>query len=135
LKHKKKIKYFFFRLFPLFWAVLIAVLSLLPESEVDKVWFDFFIPIDKIAHFVLYAVLSFSSLIVLKLLNFKKLSWSFVVIWAVIFYGIVIEFLQELNMIGRHASLGDVLADVAGVLAGVLLYLFIRNSKILSFNY
>jgi len=132
LKNSKKLKYFFFKIFPLSWAFLIAVLSLLPESEVDKVWFDFFIPLDKMAHFVMYSVLTFFALIYVKTLNLPFKTWSLIIVCSVFIYGIVIEFLQELDFIGRNASFNDVLADLSGVIAGILLFYFSRNLKFFS---
>jgi len=129
LKNKTAIFKIFIKGFPFFWITIIAILSLLPDKEVDKVWFDFIIPPDKIAHFVLYAILSFSLLFNFLVIGEKILSARLVLYIALfsISYGILLEFLQELDIVNRNASFYDVLANLSGILFGITVYFFVKN--------
>ena len=46
-----------------------------------------------------------------------------------IFYGILIEFLQETCTTTRHADLFDVLANLTGATIALLVFVFIKKSK------
>jgi len=136
LKNKHKFIRFLITGFPFFWALLIAFLSLMPESVAEKWWFDFFIPADKIAHFIIYFVFTFS---IILAINFENLRFSLPLqITAVavisILYGILMEILQKTAAIGRSANLSDVLADSTGVFAGILLFFVLRKNLLIIKN-
>ena len=72
---------------------------------------------DKAIHFVMFAVLSSSVFVALgKTGTIRKYKWYAGL--ALLLYGIGLEFAQDMWLVGREASWGDILADGTGVLAG-----------------
>ena len=74
---------------------------------------------DKIAHVVVYAMLSLAFLFALS--DKKYISWRSRVFYTLIFclvYGVSDEFHQSF-IIGRYTSFTDLVADGAGALAGI----------------
>jgi len=86
----------------------VALVSLMPAPDIGVS--------DKLSHLVTYFFLSgwFSLLAV----NRTALGWTFI---GLVGYGILIELLQGMTAY-RYPEWGDVLANGAGVLAGILLY-------------
>jgi VanZ family protein len=112
-------KVFFFLTF--FWAGIIAFFCLVDSSEIPKVNISIE-NLDKLVHIFFHFVLT-----TLLYLFFKKLFNSDnkikpVVISIIIslFFGIIIEILQESLTITRHADLFDVLANLFGAVLSVL---------------
>ena len=103
----------------------ITVLSLMPPRT------NLTIPTnDKVGHFIAYAVFSLNVLFLGK--NIKQYTISVILILA---YGILIEFLQ--SFVGRETSFYDFLANSAGVIIGIWLFLLFRkaiNQILLKFN-
>ncbi|MDH3632602.1 MAG: VanZ family protein [Gammaproteobacteria bacterium] len=86
----------------------VAVLSLMPSPDIGVS--------DKLSHLVTYFFLSgwFSLLVV----NRISLGW---IVIGLVGYGMLIELLQGMTAY-RYPEWGDVLANGAGVLAGILFY-------------
>ncbi len=86
----------------------VAVLSLMPSPDIGVS--------DKLSHLVTYFILSgwFS------LLAVNRISLGWIVI-GLVGYGMLIELLQGMTVY-RYPEWGDVLANGAGVVAGILLY-------------
>ena len=70
--------------------------------------------IDKIEHFAAFAVLAILA----------RGAWSDVRPWGIgvslLIYGVLIETIQAAPILMRTASVGDVIADLAGILGGLL---------------
>lgn len=123
-------KYILF-LIALFWAGVIAYFCLVKSSDLPIVN----IPnVDKCIHTFFHFVFTFVwFLFFRKQLKFKydlrplllSLLFSFV-------FGIVIEILQELFTITRHADVSDVLANLIGAILAVLSVLICKKLNILS---
>lgn len=91
--------------------LVITVLSLMPPKS------DIRIPTnDKVGHFIAYTVFSLNVCLLFQVIN-KKL---FLVLFAMILYGVVIEILQ--GYVGRTCSFYDFLANTSGVLIGLGLF-------------
>ena len=91
----------------IFCTILILVLSLaneVPQPEGVKIN-------DKIGHTFAYLSMSFFWLMYAKLVNYKLL----IVALSCVFYGIVIEVLQETLTTTRTGSVLDVMANIVGV--------------------
>ena len=93
----------------LLWLLLICLVaygSVMPSIAPPNKWH-----LDKFMHFgANYAIALFP-------LYLCRSRWSsYCTIMAVIMFGIAIEIIQQ-NIPGREASVGDVLANIAGVLA------------------
>jgi VanZ family protein len=117
----RKLRYF---LPAVFYYILIFILS----SQA----YDIPLPgrgFDKIAHFIEFSLLGFF----LSLGYFNTLSYPLVVKSALVFLtGLPLGFLDELHqrfVPGRTSALADVLADGAGIIAGILIYLWLARRK------
>lgn len=112
-------------------AVIIFYLCcLIPTNDIPDVEFDFFIPTDKIVHFLMYFGLSIvasfnyiydrkGKIIILKLVAFAIL--------VPIVYGGLIEILQAEYFTGRSGDWYDFLADVLGSLSTLPFSLWFRH--------
>ncbi|MBC8343344.1 MAG: VanZ family protein [Bacteroidetes bacterium] len=108
------------------WIVVITVLSLIPSSGIDKIWFEFIVEPDKIAHFILYAIFAFFVFYGKNWTNASILrnnkTWIFVVL-GVFLYSIILELLQSTQWINRNASFSDIIANMLGFFVGILLFI------------
>ena len=108
------------------YSVFISILFLLPTKEIPKL-FDTFIPIDKLVHVSIFLVLTFLWLLyVNSILNDTKPIVLLFILIASLFYGILIEVIQELYVSSRGAEVLDVIADLLGTSLGLL---FFKNYK------
>ncbi len=92
------------------YVLIVATLSLIPGSG------ESYAHLDKIGHFIMYAVMSAAVFPVFH----SKQTRLFAVIFCILL-GIILEGLQTF-IPGRYCSLADAIADILGVIAGVLLY-------------
>lgn len=116
---------------PMIIAVIIFYLCcLIPTNDIPDMEFDFFIPTDKIVHFLMYFGLSIvaslnyiydkkGKIIILKLVAFAVL--------VPIIYGGLIEILQAEYFTERSGDWYDFLADVSGSLATLPFSLWFRR--------
>ena len=104
--------------------ILIAVLCFLPGDTTNKVRF-FNIPhFDKLVHFGMYFLFSLALFFDLKKNSqLQKKQIFFVILILSIIIGGSIEIIQNYFIPGRSGDWFDLLADVAGSLGFVLLYL------------
>ncbi|MFY0638885.1 MAG: VanZ family protein [Maricaulis maris] len=96
---------------------LITNLALTPSLATPATMFG----LDKLQHAVAFLVL-------MLVARISIVSWPLWVhaLWLAA-YGATIELLQAMGDGGRTASLADFLADLAGILLGVLAILFVRR--------
>jgi VanZ family protein len=124
-----KSKFYFLPSF--IWGILILIACGLPSYDVEKVSVINFPEIDKVAHFTFHFGLI--SLILwgkskLNLLNsFKSYLLPALLVF---FYGVIIEILQYLIFIGRSASVFDEMANTAGLVCGILFFVYVYNRYI-----
>ncbi|WP_394340532.1 VanZ family protein [Mangrovibacterium diazotrophicum] len=98
----------------------------MPASDLPKV--ERIPNLDKIVHFTLYFVLSVSELITIKLQK-TKINSAFVIIGF--FLGsFLIEVLQGILPFNRSFSMLDLVANLSGLLGGLLFYRFVISEKI-----
>ena len=106
-----------------FWALLIAVLVLLPGQNLPKLSESIF-SIDKLVHAFLFAGLAFLMIVgfskqsAYPLLRNKALPYAFIL---AISYAILVEGLQLLSL-DRMFEMLDMVANIGGVFAGFLLF-------------
>lgn len=109
----------------IFWVIFILVLSTITVPEFDVP--DIFFSVDKIAHFLVYGILSL--LIILPLRFRTKPASPFkAIIIALTFsaaYGIIIEVYQK--FVGRFMEFYDALANVIGSVLACLVYLAVYS--------
>jgi len=105
------------------WTAIILVLVGIPGNQIPKVsdWMDVFQP-DKIIHVFIFAPFSWlwSKHFMLRT-NSKKKG---IIISAVfgILYAISTEIMQFYVFIGRNGNLADAIADIIGVLVGLVIF-------------
>jgi len=111
------LRYSFF--FSIIWAITIAVLSLIPGKNLPSVGIDY---IDKVGHFVVYAILAFFIYHAAVNAKFKT-----PILWCIIIpilYGIIMEFLQGYLSEVRHADAYDALFNGLGaIFVGLTMFL------------
>lgn len=121
---------FFRRWLPLIvWIVVIFGLSSIPDVVEDRP--ELPTGIDKFAHFFEYAILAF---VLHRGLRYGRKRSGPLLIFAIIACGLAVGFLDELYQTaipGREASTGDIVADIAGVIAGTALALIVEKRKLL----
>lgn len=109
------------------YSVFITIIFLLPTKEIPKL-FDTFIPIDKLVHVFIFLVLTFLWLLyVNSILNDTKPTVLFFILVACLFYGILIEVIQELYVSSRGAEVQDIIADLLGASLGLLFFSNYKN--------
>ena len=99
------------------WAFFILVLSLSHIDTSDPLE-EFFIPhSDKLVHIFLYTVFSF-----ILLLENKKSKGIFIRLPFALFYGILMELFQHYLTTHRSMEIYDILANLSGIIIGMLFY-------------
>jgi VanZ family protein len=108
-------------------ALIIMYLSMANAHTFDKVPIN--IPnFDKFVHFGMY--FSFMSVIIFE--NRKAIKSTgilFLIALIPFFYGIIIEILQSTLTITRTGSIYDAMANFAGILVSILLWLWFKSAK------
>lgn len=113
------------------WGILIFILSSFPGDDIPKSFIINLPFADKIIHFFLYFLLVI--LILLgslrkskTTLTIRKFLFAF---FISLFYGILLEFLQEVMFIMRGADLLDIAANTAGSFIGLLTFYYVIERR------
>lgn len=106
------------------WLLIISVLFFLPGSALPKEP-PFGIPyFDKYVHFSFFALLLF----LFRFYYGPALRYSYLLFALSFCYGLGVEMVQHYFIANRSFDLGDVVADMAGAVAGILIWLrYIKN--------
>lgn len=106
------------------WNLIILILSLMPSDGIpDSKWWQF--PhIDKVVHFIMYAILTFLILQKNHIMfgKFKQINVLALTFFYVFFMGFFIEILQNSFLIGRNFDIFDVVANTAGLVSALITY-------------
>jgi VanZ family protein len=105
----------------LIYLVLIILLSLLPTSNLPDI--PFFSGEDKWIHFCMYMGLGFVACWSLDMRG-KRMPSLYMLLAGVFAWGVLMEILQRLMSNGRGMELLDMLANLAGAVAGLIVYRF-----------
>jgi VanZ family protein len=98
------------------YVLAVVVASLVPARSVVTPG-----PLDKVGHFIAYAMMVYLGLVV-----FKSRRASILVVLFSLTLGIVLEFLQSF-ISGRDSSIADGMANLIGVIFGAGVYLIIND--------
>ncbi|MEX1191618.1 MAG: VanZ family protein [Brumimicrobium sp.] len=106
------------------WTILVIILSLSPSSQLggNEISFEGF---DKIAHFVMYSLLTLFWITGLKRQNKSKnlRAKAFLIVTVSAFVlSLILELLQEFFVISRYFEGLDLIANGFGCIFGVLLF-------------
>lgn len=111
--------------FSILTAFIIMYLSMTNSDTFDKVPIINIPNIDKIIHFGMYFGLT--SVLILENKKALRGAYSLILIALIaFFYGILIEFMQAAFTVTRTGNIYDALADLAGILASILLWLWLK---------
>jgi VanZ family protein len=114
------------------WSVLVLFVSLIPGNEIPEFEVGF-LHIDKLAHAILFAGLSFFWFFGLKKGGISKivsLNTEGVVSFSVFIYGFAIELIQHYFITDRHFDIYDVLANGVGVVLGYTFFYLVIYKRI-----
>ena len=115
-------------IFTILVALIIMYLSLANSHTFDKIPLVDVPDFDKVVHLGMYFGLM--SVIILENRKTLKSPVHLFLIGAIpLFYGILMEILQSTLTVTRSGSIYDALADAAGVLLSILLWLWIKRVK------
>lgn len=110
---------------PTLWALAILILCGWPGDQLPEITFWQWLRWDKIAHLVLFGIQSFLLLRAFSINN-NNVQVSRQAVWLsislTIFYGILVEILQEVVFLNRNGDSRDALANALGALSGLLAY-------------
>lgn len=117
------------------WSLIILALVGIPGTKLPQAtdWLELFHP-DKLMHIALFAPFSFLWAInILQKSNSIKKS---IIISSVFgtFYAILTELMQLYVFIGRSANAPDAIADIIGVLFGLVVFYYYSIKKYLKIN-
>lgn len=115
--------------FTIILGFLIILLSLLPSSSFPSnpvtAWRGF----DKLIHFSMYAVLSFTIFFEMRCSSRCLIKYAITGV-AILAFSSLLEFFQLLfYSLHRSAELLDFVANLLGILSGLALYIFYRSIK------
>jgi len=116
------------------WAIFIAFATLTPGESMPEVDFWDFANADKLAHFGVFAILSF-----LMVKGFSKQALflrlksnaMILTLLTTVLYGGLIEYAQSF-IPGRSIEFNDMLANGLGSMLGVITYFFLKKNKFFS---
>lgn len=80
---------------------------------------------DKIVHGIMYGILSFTMLQFLTKTRVRQ-PVIYVVLFCIIL-GITIEILQDTKFINRDFEIADIIANIIGTFAGIVISKFLKN--------
>lgn len=115
-------------IFSILVALIIMYLSLTSSHTFDKVPFINIPNIDKVVHFGMYFGLM-SAIILENRKNIKSAGHLFLIGLIPLSYGILMEIFQSTLTTTRTGSVYDALANGAGILVSILLWLWISPLK------
>lgn len=115
------------------WAVMILFLTGIPGTYFPKVtsFWEWLSP-DKIIHIFIFGVQSFLLLITFRiqyLSGLQRLVYISILVSITILFALLTEILQVYVFVGRHGNVYDFIADVVGILVGLLAYILLDKKK------
>ena len=111
---------------PLLWLAIICYGVYLPAGQLPKNTFMNIPHFDKIVHFVLFFVLCLLLFKPLKYLKFNHIVYSPLVS---LILAALIELTQQWLSSSRHTNINDFIANVAGILAALVIYSFLISDR------
>lgn len=107
---------------PVFWATIIAILSLIPPSEIKVPGFVFQ---DKIGHVAAYGLLAW--LTIWSVSKSAAKVKPVYLLFIVILYGVTMEFIQLKFFLYRSFEIFDIVANIIGSFGGYLIFKYLKK--------
>ena len=118
------------------WAVMVAVLCLLPQSAIYNPGFLHKLPADKLVHTGMFFILCFLSCRGLEFrmpFRFTQYATRILTLFILLAaYGALTELAQGWFTKTRHTELLDFVADCTGIALGFLAYLLLHRKKLIN---
>jgi VanZ family protein len=108
----------------IFYLIIIVLLSLLPSSDLPDV--PYFSGEDKWIHFCMYTGLGFLTCWSLDIKN-RRMPPLYLLLLGVFLWGVLMEVLQRLMSNGRAMEFLDMMANLAGAVAGLFLFKYMNR--------
>ncbi|MGV6829673.1 MAG: VanZ family protein [Flavobacteriales bacterium] len=112
------------------YTFFVTIAFLTPSVGIPRFTFKIpYLPVDKLAHFIIHALL----LLIWVFFFWKKekqklkINHFIYIVSCCIFYGIIIEILQQAYVPLRQGDVLDVLANMIGTFTGLLLFFKIKS--------
>jgi glycopeptide antibiotics resistance protein len=115
-------------------GVLCTMLYLLPSKRLPSVHFDFFLPLDKVVHFLMFFLWT-----IFQIVGFKKqiqfesvrIHGDVYVVLGLSIVSFVLEFLQGYFSLDRIFELQDIFSNLLGIMCGYLVFklLYVVKTK------
>ena len=105
----------------------IAVLSLMPSYDLPQ--FTIFPEIDKVVHICMYLGLSFLACWSFEISR-NRMKPLYLMLAGVFMYGVLMEILQRTMHNGRNFDFRDMIANLTGAIAGILIYRFLDRLRL-----
>jgi len=105
------------------WTIIILIIVGIPGNQIPRVskFVDLFQP-DKIVHLAMFAPFSWLwASYIYGVSNSRKRSVYFVLFFGIL-YAIISELLQKYVFVGRNANVPDAIADIVGVIVGIVVF-------------
>lgn len=103
---------------------IVAVLSLMPANDLPGI--ASYQIVHKIAHLCMYLGLSIIALWSLRIRP-QQMKLIYLLLAAIFMYGATMEVLQRLMHDGRTFHFSDMLANLTGAIAGILIYRYLER--------
>lgn len=120
---------------PVCWAILIGILSFIPTDDMSgQKWLNFQHQ-DKVLHFLFYGIFSFLLFrSISAYYNKSKPGWLIFLLTflAILFYGLMIEIIQDRFTVSRQGDIIDMVSNLAGYFIAmifILLFTYLRSSS------
>jgi VanZ family protein len=111
---------------PLIWLTIICYGFYLPAGKLPKNAFLNIPHFDKIVHFILFFVLC---LLLFKPLKYLKTNHIILSPVSSLILAALIELTQQWLSKSRHSNISDFIANVTGIIAALVIYLFFISDK------
>lgn len=115
-------------------AIIILIGSLSSGDTISEINFLNIKHIDKLVHFLFYFSLSIT--LVSSLFKHSKLNTNIIfsiTIFVSVSYGILMEILQYYIAVHRSAEIFDFISNTIGCITGIMLFNYLKNSKIIKY--
>ena len=106
------------------YLILIVLLSLLPTSDLPNI--PYFTGEDKSIHFLMYLGLGVVTSWSLDR-NGKQMPPQYLLLGGLFVWGVLMEILQRLMTNGRGLEFTDMIANLAGAVAGLIVYKYVNR--------
>ena len=106
---------------------IIAVLSLMPVDDLPQI--TVFQGFDKLVHFSMYLGAAFLACWSLQI-GLRRMMPVYYLLASVFMYGVLMEILQRTMHNGRNFEFRDMIANLTGAIAGILIYRYLDRKRI-----